>query len=224
MTKPSSRKQRKPASEPAQLGHDRAARIEGVFGASGSGKTTYVRNCIEKEKPRRILVWDRMGEFSRRGIVRPVYKLGDLIRACSGPAFAVGFIPPEEASEARLKKDFSVFCSIAMALGECWVIAEELTDVTTASHASQGWRRVCVQGRHKGLTVFGLSQSPAWVDKKFFGNCTRIQTGRLVEVNHAKAMSNTLGVPWQQIKGLPDFAYIAISMKTGQMTEGTVSK
>jgi len=205
-----------------KAGASKKARIEGVFGASGSGKTTYVRGCIARERPDRLMVWDRMGEFSRLGIVKPVHTLADLLKACKNRTFRVGFIPPEEASEATLKKDFSVFCAIAMAAGDAWVIAEELTDVTTASHASQGWRRVCVMGRHKGLTVFGLSQSPAWVDKRFYGNCTRIQSGRLVEPGHAQAMAKVLGVPWTQIKGLGNFTYIAVDMTTGEQTTGQV--
>lgn len=213
--------QPKPA---ASIGSDNKARIEGIFGGSGSGKTTYVRNRIAAERPSRIMVWDRMGEFAARGIVRPVYTLADMLKAIQQPTFAVGFKPPEEASETTLKRDFSVFCTMAMAAGNCWVIAEELTDVTTASHASQGWRRVCTMGRHKGLTVFGMSQSPAWVDKRFFGNCTRLQTGRLVEPNHAKAMAQVMGVDWRQINRLPNFTYRAVDMGSGEETTGKVEK
>ena len=216
-------RQRKPPCSPppeqAQI-----ARINGVFGGSGTGKTAYVIKQIKADKPDRLFIWDTLGEFAKKGMGTACFTMLDVAVWTAGRRYAIAYQP--KGDEKAMRKQFDMFCKIAFAAGQhgpVTFVAEELTDVTNASHALEGWRRVSVMGRHRGFTVYGMSQSPAWVDKRFTGNCTKVRTGRLVEVPHAKRMSETLGVPYRKIMELPDLHYIEKDMRTGAVERGVLT-
>lgn len=202
------------------------ASIHAVIGASGSGKTTHVMDCIKRGKPSRLLIWDTKREFAREGYATPVHKISEVVAAVKQAGargkFAIAFQPSGDT--AKMKKDFSKLCFIAFYAKNVWLIAEELAEVTLAGWAPEGWRKVTTQGRTEGVTIYGLSQSPAWIDKYFFGNCSSIRTGRLVEPEHAKKMSATIGENIRTIQELPDGAYIHLNVSPREVKTGNIFK
>lgn len=200
----------------------RKAAIHAVVGATGSGKTSTVVAAIKKEKPGRLLVWDTKGEFAREGHAKPVYSLAEvyrLIRAAGARGrFAIAYQPVGDTKQ--LQRDFSRFCLLAFHAKNCWVVAEELSDTTQAGWSPEGWKRLVTQGRTEGVTVWGLSQSPALVDKTFFTNCTTVQTGRLNSRNHAKVLADVLAAPPDDIMALEDGAFIRITFSPRKIERG----
>lgn len=204
--------------------NSRAAKtdINGIIGASGSGKTSYVMAEIKRRKPGRLLVWDTKGEFAREGYGQAVTTAAELMRllraAGRSGRFAICYRPRGDA--AAMKRQFNIFCLGAFYAKNVFIVAEELSDVTTASHAPEGWRKITTQGRTEGLIIYGLSQSPAQIDKDFFGNCSRVRTGRLNFDSHIKALANCMSVSKDEIKNLLPGAYIERDMNTGQIRKG----
>lgn len=201
------------------------ASIHAVIGATGSGKTTHVMQCIDRGKPRRLLVWDSKGEFAREGYAQPVSKISDitkaLLKAGEKGAFKLAFKP--SGSRADKKQLFSDVCDLAFYAKNCWLIAEELAEVTEAGSAPEGWRKATTQGRSEGLTIYGMSQSPAWIDKFFFGNCTTIRTGRVIQDSHVKTMAGVLGVQRDEIRGLQDLEYIHLTISPHELKRGKIT-
>jgi hypothetical protein len=200
------------------------ASIHAVIGASGSGKTTHVMQCVKRGKPQRLLVWDTKGEFAREGYAQPVRKITEvtaIIKAAGARgAFKIAFQPSGDA--AKMKSDFSKLCLIAFYAKNCWLIAEELAEVTLAHTAPEGWRKATTQGRSEGLTIYGLSQSPAWVDKFFWGNCSTIRTGRLNFEAHIKTMAQVMGVPKDEILNLNDLEFIHMTTSPKKLERGKI--
>lgn len=200
------------------------ADITAVIGASGSGKTHYVMSEIRRRNPRRLLVWDTKGEFYAEGYGQQVTKIADVIRLLKAAGakgrFAICYKP--RGDKADMQKQFNLFCLAAFAAKHMLIVAEELSDVTTASHAVEGWRRITTQGRTEGLTIYGLSQSPAQIDKDFYGNCSRVRTGRLNFETHIKVMSNCMSCDRDEIASMQPGQYIERDMNTGQITRGRV--
>lgn len=198
------------------------ADINAVIGASGSGKTTYVMREIKRRKPKRLIVWDTKGEFARENYGQPVETLAEVLaimkKAGSGGGFKICYKP--RGSSSQLKKQFDLLCSMAFAAKNLLFVAEELAEVTTASHAPAGWRKITTQGRTEGLIIFGLSQSPAQIDKDFFGNCSMVRTGRLNFESHIKAMANCMSVTRDDIANLAIGEYIQRDMANGSVTKG----
>lgn len=201
------------------------ASIHAVIGATGSGKTSHVMQCIKRAKPQRLIIWDTKGEFAREGYAQPVTKISQvadiLLKAKETGRVKIAFQP--SGNVEMMKRDFSRLCYLAMSFKNCWFIAEELAEVTTAGAAPAGWRKLTTQGRSEGVTIYGLSQSPAWVDKFFWGNCTSIRTGRLTFAAHVKTMAEVMGVDKQEISDLPDLHYIHMTTSPKVLTRGKIT-
>lgn len=198
------------------------ADINGIIGASGSGKTSYVMAELRRRKPRRLLVWDTKGEFAneRHGFeVRNLNDVFNIIKKAGAKGdFKICYRP--RGDSADMKRQFNLICLAAFYAKNVVLVAEELSDVTTASHAPEGWRKVTTQGRTEGVIIFGLSQSPAQIDKDFFGNCSKVRTGRLNFDSHIKAMANCMSAKPDDIRNLMAGEFIERDMNTGQVKRG----
>jgi hypothetical protein len=154
------------------------ARIEAYIGASGSGKGVSIKRRLAALAPARLLVWDARDEYSAHALaVRTLPELVQRVTA-AGPAggFRVRYVP---GAGVKLADAFGVLCRLAFREKNLVLLAEELSDVTSASWAPPAWRQCITQGRHHGLHILGATQRPALVDKTFLANCTLVRCGVL---------------------------------------------
>lgn len=187
-----------------------------IMGASGSGKSTYIKQQIRRGKPKRLIIFDPMGEYST--MAKPVNTLQEVARAAKAKTFSLAFKPDAE----KAAQQFDLLCKIAYTAGDCWLVVDELAIVTKPGWAPPGWADCSMRGRHKGLTVIGASQRPASIDKHFFGNATLIRTGRLNFAADIKVLANVLHVDQGEISKLKPLEYIERQMKTGQIARGAI--
>lgn len=174
-------------------------RIEAYVGASGSGKGVSINARLAELKPPRLLIWDPRGEYAKHARAVSLQTAVATVAASNGGLFRLrvvhdGKTPPADA--------FGLLCKLAFTAGDCMLLAEELSDVTTASHAPPAWRQVITQGRHQGLHVLGAAQRPALIDKTFLGNCTYIRCFTLRYSDDRMAMSKALDVPLADVTEL----------------------
>ncbi len=194
------------------------AQIVAVMGASGSGKSTFLKQTIRKTLPKRLLIWDPMTEYGDLG--EPTRTLSDVMAKMRDPVFCIDFIPA--ADPEQMRKQFDLFCQLAFAAGNLTLIVEELAFVTSPSFAPPGWAAVTLKGRHKGLKVYGASQRPASIDKHFFSNATTVRTGRLNYAADIKTLANVLSIVPDQVQSLLPLEYLERDMSTGKVTAGTI--
>jgi hypothetical protein len=180
------------------------ARIEAVIGASGSGKSAYVKLVALKRRPARLMVWDFKREYSDFGTV--CGDIGKTIELTEGRGFAVVFQP--SMSESLRVREFDLFCRLAYARANLCMVVEELAFVTRPSWAPDAWRMMTCTGRHGGVHIIGTSQRPAQVDKDFLGNATLIRCGRLGHRADVKVMSDLLFCDQRDLVALGDLEYI----------------
>lgn len=173
--------------------------IRAYIGATGSGKGVSVRDHLAADKPRRLLVWDPLGEYGSFVTVT-TGELADLARRAIPPTFRVAYWPGNDPT--KYAERFALFCRIAFAAGDCTMLVEELADVTGPSYAPPAWRRCTTQGRHRGLRIIAASQRPAQVDKQFLGGCTYIRCFTLRYPADRAAMAACMDVPLSEIASL----------------------
>lgn len=190
-----------------------------ILGASGSGKSTFIKREISKPAHRRLLIWDPMKEYGAHG--QAVDTAAGLVEALKGKRFALVF-QPSTLPAARIRQ-FDFLCRAALAAGNLTLVVEELRFVTTPSRAPLGWAQVCLTGRHAGLTVFGASQRPASIDKDFLGNCSKVRTGRLTYPEDVKAVSAAARIPAAEIDALKPLEWIEKDLNTGKTTRGKLT-
>lgn len=182
--------------------------ISAYVGTTGSGKGVSVRERLSEEKPRRLLIWDPLGEYGEF-VTRTVTRLDDLAQSAKAGEFRVAYWPGPDSTKFADK--FALFCRIVFAAGDLTMMVEELADVTTASWAPVPWRRCTKQGRHRKLCIIASTQRPADVDKSFLSSCTFIRCFQLGEPNDEKAMAARLRVPVEDVAKL-------VTTDTGTLT------
>lgn len=175
-------------------------RIEAYVGASGSGKGVSLGRRLAELKPARLLIWDPRNEYGRQAAAYT--SLRELVAAFktagAGPIRA-RFVAGDTM---RLDEAFGIVCRLAFEAGNLVFLAEELSDVTSASKAPPAWRRCITQGRHQGLHVMAAAQRPALIDKTLLGNCTYVRCFTLRYDDDRRAMAKAMDVGQDRINAL----------------------
>jgi len=167
-------------------------RIEAYIGASGSGKGVSIGRRLRELKPPRLLIWDPRGEYSAFARAVTLTTACQTVAQSEGKPFALRVV---HDSKTPMDVAFGLLCKLSFRAGNLCFLAEELSDVTTASRAPDAWRQCITQGRHQNLHIIGAAQRPALIDKTFLGNCTYIRCFTLRYADDRKAMAKALDVP-----------------------------
>ncbi|WP_426079283.1 hypothetical protein [Janthinobacterium sp. PSPC3-1] len=171
------------------------ANIIAVIGASGTGKSSFIKGELLRSYSR-LLVWspleksDKYGSFCQGVVVTG--KISELVAQVKAGAKAIVYVPTGKDSEVKIQ--FDRFCRIVWELENATVLVEELSRVTMPSWSPPAWRNLSTAGRHQGLTIIGTSQRPANIDKDFLGNCTQLRCYGLNYDGDAKVMADALGL------------------------------
>ena len=179
----------------ASGGTQNKAKIHAVIGASGTGKSSYIKKEL-LGRYSQLLVWspledtDDYESFCGGVVVR---KITDLVAQVKAGARAIVYWPAS-GSDKELKTQFDLFCRVAFECRGAHVLVEELSQVTMPSWAPPAWKKLSTAGRHRGLTLIGVSQRPANIDKDFLGNCTEVRCYRVNYDADAKVMADSLGI------------------------------
>lgn len=193
------------------------ADLTAIIGATGSGKSTRIKRMLDAERPRRLLVWDWKGEYPIPHTSDPAELAAIVGGAGKRGAFVIAYRPTGKERPDWVARQFDIFCRVALAAGNCRVVVEELSNVTTAGWAPQPWRNVCTEGRHEALRVIGTSQRPALMDKTLLSNATAIYCGRLNFGADKKALADAMDVPVAEIRALGKFQWLAKDCESGEV-------
>lgn len=204
-------------------GNDNAARVVGIMGATGCGKSYTLRQMLKRPARARTLIWSPKEAIDKYAklyagsvtVTTASAALQALKRAGAGPVHIV-FVP----SLARDKDQalFDAVCSFAMAAGNITVIAEEVHTVTRPNRAVDGWSKLIMMGRAYGCEVFALSQRPASIDKDFFSNMSLLHVGRMNFDDDVKTCAKALRVQASDVANLTGYASIERDILTGTVT------
>lgn len=174
-----------------------AGRI-GVWGASGSGKSSYVKAITGPQK--RVVIFDPQGEYPGKR----VSLLDDVRREIRNNwrGFRISYQPPA----GKEPKALSALCRVLMEVQRPFkegrpgrplaLVVEEMNlsfPVAGGAAKSPGFAEVCSRGRHYGIEVWGVSQRIAEVDTRFRGNCTETVVFRQKGARDVQAASLELG-------------------------------
>lgn len=204
-----------------------AGRI-GIWGRSGSGKSTYAKSLIRGRA--RVVVFDPLGEYGAQGF-REVSSV-DMVRAemrKNWRGFRVALVPRAGREPVYL----SQLCKLLMRAQQPYkdhgrgpgltLVVEEMSlsfPVSGGVQRAPGFAQVCSMGRHYGIEVIGISQRIAEVATRFRGNCTETVALRQKGPRDLDAAAAELGVPRAQVEALKPLEYI--HEKDGKISNGKV--
>lgn len=195
-----------------------------VIGATGAGKSAWIRQQLARAKPRRLIVWDPKPASDYVDLGDTFTRQHDLSAAvlaagAAGPLRAI-YRPGNRQSEYRAKFDW--LCRLVYAWGHCTFVAEELAHVTRAGWSSDGWLSVVTLGRSEGLTVYGATQRPALVDKTFLSAASLVHCGRLGTRSDRATMADILDCDPADLRDLKPLEWIERA-DTGETRRGKVT-
>jgi DNA helicase HerA-like ATPase len=194
-----------------------------VIGATGSGKTTWIRQQIAKKKPRRLIVWDPKPKSDYAGAGQAFSDLAELadamLKAGARGELRAIFRPGQAMS--AYKTQFDRLCRLVYAWKNCTFIAEELAHTTKSGWSPDGWLAVVTLGRSENLSVYGATQRPALVDKTFLSAATLIHCGRLGTRSDRVTMADMLDCSPDDLVKLTPGEWIE-RRDTGETSRGNV--
>lgn len=175
-----------------------------LIGASGSGKSSYLRKLKEFQQAPRVLAWDP-DEDHRLTHVRSIHHLHAACRKAGFGPIRVGF------TVAPTMESFGHFCATAFAMSHgkapLVVIVEELADVTTPAKAAPAWGEIARRGRKYGAIIAATSQRPQEIDKTILGQADTIWCGRLKTEKDARYMAGIIGIDPKALMDLKPLEY-----------------
>ena len=194
------------------------SRRVGIFGASGSGKTTKALDLVKKCQ--RLIVFDVMDDFV--GKFRRFTSLDDLklfVIRHYVDGFRVCYVPPY-AGESMALEHLSAFIvqlqhgfKTQQHRAKITLFVDELNRSfplgVTKIKPLNNFGFLCNQGRHYGVNLIGVSQRVSMVDMPFRANLSDLYIFRLADFNDVKAATSMVGSQYRQkILDLPNYKYI----------------
>jgi len=194
----------------------------GVWGASGSGKSSYVKAALDKR--RRVVVFDPQAEY-------PGKRLGSLesVRRemrVNWSSFRISYTPPPGKEAQAL----SGLCRLLLAAQRPFketgrgaplvLVVEEMNlsfPVAGGSAKCPGFAEICSRGRHYGIETWGVSQRIAEVETRFRGNCTETVVFRQKGHRDQAAAAQELGA---RPAYLPKENLVYVVERSGKLKSG----
>lgn len=190
----------------------------GIFGASGSGKTTKALKLVEN--CRRLVVFDALDDFSGKFIrTTDISKLKMYVIKNYVKGFRIAYVPPA-GSEPRALSELSLFLKNLQTgfkfnkhQSKITLFVDELNLSFPLGYSKNkpdnGFCFLNNQGRHYGINVIGCSQRMSLVDMPFRANLSDLFVFRLSDYNDLKAATAMIGAPYREkIQNLPNYSYI----------------
>ena len=194
--------------------HD--ARRVGIFGASGSGKTTKAKEITKNVK--RLISFDALDNLSGRAFTS-LQELQRYIVANYAKGFRVRFVP--RLSQAV--QDLSTLSNWLVKIQEPYKSGKMSAQITlfvdeldtsfplniSRTQTNNGFYFICCRGRHYGINIVGVSQRMSLVDLPFRANLSDLFIFRLSDYNDLSTATQMLGKPYKStLSALPNYKYI----------------
>ena len=206
-------------------GNDHSAKVIGIMGATGCGKSYFLRKMLGRPARKRTLIWSPKEAIDRYADLYPGTQVCTtasavvqaLKRAGAGRVHIV-FKPTLDRTKDQAL--FGIVCKAAMLARNMTVVAEEVHTVTRPSWAPDGWSELIMMGRGYGVEVFALSQRPASIDKDFFSNMSMLHVGRMNFDDDVKTCAKALRVPVADVQNLAGYQWIERDILGGTTRKG----
>lgn len=194
------------------------ARRVGIFGASGSGKTTKALEIIKNID--RLIVFDPLDEFGYKFVkFTDVNYLKSAITKNYARGFKVRFVPELSKAKEQLSQiciflrelqagyKFSKFNSMVTLFVDELDVGFPLNE--SKINGANGFYYLCCRGRHYGINIVGVSQRMSLVDLPFRANLSDLYLFRLADFNDIKNACAMIGSNYKsRLQALSNFQYL----------------
>jgi ABC-type phosphate/phosphonate transport system ATPase subunit len=123
-----------------------------ILGQRGSGKSYLARHLIQEIK--RLIIYDTLGEYDTGINVENLNEFKEFFLKTYQGDFKICYQP------VKPQDDFEAVCDIAYECGDLTFLVEEIDTFCSAQDISENFANIIQRGRHKNITLIGVSQRP----------------------------------------------------------------
>lgn len=174
-----------------------------IFGKRGSGKSYLANKLIENES--RLVVFDTMSEYEN-GVVfgtEDYDRFLEFWKQLYRKQFRIVYRPIIPDAEAEY------ICDLVYALGNCCFLVEEIDCYCTSCQISDSFAAIVQRGRHKNLTLIGITQRPYGINRLLTSQAKEIYVFNTNEPRDREYLRTLLGQEIEpKLDALKQYEYV----------------
>lgn len=174
-----------------------------IFGKRGSGKSYLAHKLIENEP--RLVTYDIMSEYEN-GVIFDTEHYEDFLkfwRSVYPHRFRFIYRPLRPAAEVEW------ICNLVFCLGDCCFLVEEIDCYCTAYQISDNFAAIIQRGRHKNITLIGITQRPYGIHRLLTSQAKEIYIFNTNEPRDREYLRTLLGKEIEpKLDALNQFEYV----------------
>ena len=181
----------------------------GIFGASGTGKTTYALKFVTHAQARTVFLFDAEGEFSQRLQVAPartVYELDQAI-ASGWVCFDPHIMFPGELESALEYFSKLTLRAAAMLPGRKLFVVDELGQYVGGSTIPKPLKKLVQSGRRSGVDGVFMAQQPNDLHNTIRCQLSEVVCFQLID-DTALEFPKKFGFDIEAVRALKPFEFI----------------
>ena len=128
-----------------------------IFGKRGSGKSYLAKKMIQAES--RLIIFDTLSEYKNGVVFEDYEKFLE--------AWKVVYTRPHKLIYRPLRPDAEIdqLAELVFAMGQVTFLVEEIDCYCTAFQISDSFAHIIQRGRHKDITLIGITQRPYGINR-----------------------------------------------------------
>lgn len=171
-----------------------------ILGKRGSGKSHLAKTLLQQSK--RFLVFDTLCEYKDGVIFENIKDLSDFWAEHIEKDFRLIYQPLNPVQE------FDNICKLVWASGNMSFVVEELDTFCSSQNISDSFASIIQRGRHRDITLIGISQRPYGISRLITSQAKEIYTFIHTEPRDIEYLSMYMGKDVEKLRDLEQYHYL----------------
>jgi len=172
-----------------------------IFGKRGSGKSYLANKLIENEQ--RLLIFDTLGEYTEGVVFEDYEKFAEFWRLIYQHPYRLIYRPLQP------DREIEQIAELVYAIGNICFVIEEIDCYCTAYQISESFAHVVQRGRHKNITLIGITQRPYGIHRLLTSQAKEIYIFNTNEPRDREYLRTLLGQEIDgKLDGLKQYEYV----------------
>ena len=184
-----------------------------ILGKRGSGKSYLAKSMIKQHS--RYLIFDTLGEYTDGVCFQDLKELGVFWEKYVDKKFRIIYQPlnPTKVIDDETgKTEFDLICDLVWECGDMALIVEELDAFCGSLGISDSFANVIQRGRHRDITLIGISQRPYGINRLISSQAKEIYSFIMTEPRDIEYISQYIGKE-VDLKELKQYYYLRWDIK-----------
>lgn len=171
-----------------------------ILGQRGSGKSYLAKDLIKDVK--RLIIYDTLGEYNTGISIENLDEFKQFFLKVYQGNFKICYQPVNPII------DFDAVCDIVFECGDLTFLVEEIDTFASAQGISDNFANIIQRGRHKNITLIGVSQRPFGIPRLITSQAKTIYSFIHREPGDLDYLKAYIGEDAEKIKELKQYEFL----------------